>query len=217
VERQLLNVSTERNRLVDNIRRTFPGLPIEPLSETEAEKIARTHWRLDEIDSIKTEIQSVSESLMQAKKEFLCAAEVRSELPRLSILARWSASGLVMKAGSAVRTFQKRINDLQETLYGLEHHHGHKVSAELVRKTVSGCHRIHEGFYRQFLELQRESMKRSEEIDYGRMLVRTLKTLGDREVTLTQTVGVGMTPPPLPVLHGAEAFRLMKTPCVSIK
>lgn len=217
LERELLKVSTERDRLVESIRRSFPGLPIEPLSESEAEKIARAHWRLDDIENLGTELAEVGDSLTQAKKEFLQVREMRAELPKLSFLARWSATKEVVRAGMAVRSLQKHQSELQETLHKLEHHHGHKVTDEQVRRTISGCHHIHDGLYRRFRELQAESMQCSKELDYGRILVRTLKTLGDREVTLTQTIGVGAKPPPLPVLRDAEAFRLMKTPCVRIK
>jgi hypothetical protein len=217
LEGELLKVSTERDRLVESIRRSFPGLPIEPLSEGEAEKLARTHWHLDEIQNVKTELESVGDSLTRAKKEFLQVKEVRSELPRFSVLARWTATQDVVKVSGEVRSLQKRQVELQETLHRLEHHHGRQVTDEQVRRTVSGCHQVHERLYGRFRDLQRQSMQCSQELDYGRILVRTLKTLGDRDVTLTQTVGVGSKPAPLPVLRDAEAFRLMKTPCVRIK
>ena len=164
LERELLKVSTERDRLVESIRRSFPGLPIEPLSESEAEKIARAHWRLDDIENLRTELAEVGDSLTQAKKQFLQVREMRAELPKLSFLSRWSATKEVVRAGMAVRSLQKHQSELQETLHKLEHHHGHKVTDEQVRRTISGCHHIHDGLYRRFRELQSESMQCSKEL-----------------------------------------------------
>lgn len=217
LERELLKVSNERDRLVESIRRSFPGLALEPLTESQAENIARAHWRLDDIENVRTELAEVGDSLTQAKKELLKVRDLRSEMPRFSILARWSATKEVVQVGMAVRSLQRRQSELQESLHKLEHHHGHKVTDEQVRRTMSGCHHVHDGLYRRFRELQSESMQCSKELDYGRILIRTLKTLGDRDVTLTQTIGVGAKPPPLPVLRDAEAFRLMKSPCVRVR
>ena len=69
----------------------------------------------------------------------------------------------------------------------------------------------------RFQGLQRETMQLSQELEYGRILARTLHNLSERQVTLSQTIGVGVKSPPLPVLQDTEAFRLMKTSGVRVK